>query len=223
MVSERRERGETLLKEVWEVIVALWNTGNNLARIALLIIIGWPLLMVGISLIGISYLTPLVALILVMGAILLGIATLDPLVVSALALFRQGQQTIRLVATVVSYELIIGIYFSIVPVAVHISLVPLLLLSALTFFFLLIGKKGLFSRMAMGLLGCFVIFLTYGFFAIKQHEVEEHTGIISELKKQQSSLNGTRDDYWGKIQALQVQIEEHWQARHRLRQIGFPP
>lgn len=64
------------LQELWQLFVALWNTGNRWARWAIAILTLWPFVLVTVALGGVSILTSLLALLPVAGLLLLVLAYL---------------------------------------------------------------------------------------------------------------------------------------------------
>lgn len=122
---------------LWEIVVGLWNTANYFTRLAILIIVGWPIVMILLAVtvgVGMSAaaIIPAVALIALL------IARLDPMVIALIAAFG-GEKVIRWLFTIIGLELTVGFYFSVIPVKNDPELLFLLILAVLTFLFLTFG------------------------------------------------------------------------------------
>ncbi len=128
--------------ELFRVVAAVWQIGNRwLRRIAIFAII-WPVVMlvtamelparIAVTVIPIIALLPIVALII--------LALQWPLAIATAATAEIGREAISTVATILGAELVIGLYFTLVPVSNDRGLAPLFLLSVLAIAFLRVGK-----------------------------------------------------------------------------------
>lgn len=153
-----------MLQELWAIFVALWNTGNRWLRNGLTLVLFWPIAIAISALIGYPAIVAIVAMIPIMAIVFLFIAFIDPLVLAAVALVKSGRTALAWLAGIVAAELIIGVYFSLVPVWNDRELIPVMLLIAVTFFFLAIGTQGKLKKMAISILTLAVVILTIIFF-----------------------------------------------------------
>lgn len=152
------------LQELWAIFVALWNTGNRIARAAILLIVLWPVLVAVTALVGFPTITSIVALTPVMAIAFSIIAAIDPIVIAVIATFKKGRTIFTWIATIIAAELVLGVYFSIVPVWNDRGLVPVVVLIAVTMFFLAIGIKGKIQKTAISAMIFIIIVLTAIFF-----------------------------------------------------------
>lgn len=122
-----------------ETIGKLWHRGGIWARLAIVIIALWPVLITFAAFIGWSFLTAIVAL-LPLAAIVFGlIALIDPLVIAVIG--TVWPKFLKTSALIIGTELAIGVYFSAVPVENERGLIPLALLLLLAIIFLVLGQK----------------------------------------------------------------------------------
>lgn len=142
----------------------LWRTGNRWARWAIAVTAAWPLAIGAVGVIGSSTLVSVVALLPVAAIVLLLISALDPLVVAIIGVTREGRHGLRWVATIVGFELAIGVYFTIVPVRNDPSIVPLLLLASATLLFLNLGVASRTGSLIKFISILIIIFTTTAFF-----------------------------------------------------------
>ncbi len=152
------------LQELWAIFVALWNTGNRIARAAILLIVLWPILICGVALIGSPAVTSIAALIPVVAIAFSIIAAIDPIIIAVVAAFKKGRTVLAWIATIIAAELVLGVYFSIVPVWNDRGLVPVVVLVAVAIFFLAIGTKGRIQKTAISAMALIAIILTIIFF-----------------------------------------------------------
>lgn len=152
------------LAELWAIFVALWNTGNRIARAAILLIVLWPALVAVIALIGFPAITSIVALVPVMAIALSIVAAIDPIVIAVIAAFKKGRTVFTWIATIIAMELVLGVYFSVVPIWNDRGLVPVVVLVAVAMFFLAVGVKGKTQKTAIGVMFVIIVILTAIFF-----------------------------------------------------------
>lgn len=134
-----------LLTDIWEVIVALWNTGVRFARVAIRVVLGvivvWPFVLLGVSFTGSAGFTAIVALVPLMAVLLLML--IYPLVSGVLAVLPQGRTFYLWLAVVLFGELFIGFYLAVVPVWNNPGLIPVLALLVVVLGMFLILKRQL--------------------------------------------------------------------------------
>ena len=152
------------LQELWAIFVALWNTGNRIARATILFIVLWPILVCVVALMGSSTATSIAALIPVAAIAFSIVAALDPIVIAVIAAFKKGRAVLTWIVTIIAAELVLGVYFSIVPVWNDRGLVPVVVLVAVAIFFLAVGTKGKIQKTAISAMTLIVIILTIIFF-----------------------------------------------------------
>lgn len=166
------------LEAIWAVLTALWNTGNRWARIAIAVIVLWPLLLIVVAMAGIPALTSFLALAPIAAILLLIFAFFDPLLIAAVATFPQGRKILRWIVMLISVELIIGVYCSVVPVWNDRGLIPLAFLVAvvlllLSFFAGVFGQRVL--KVTIYILLLLFVLLTAIFFLGGRENVAQKT------------------------------------------------
>jgi hypothetical protein len=115
--------------EIWNFILDLWDTGNFWARVAIALIAGWFILLVIFAIIPVPLLAQVMALLPIVEALLLLFAA--PVIITALAAVPQTRIAIRGVAWILLWQLLNGLYFSLVPVHADRGLViPLIVAGA---------------------------------------------------------------------------------------------
>lgn len=118
------------------VLQRLWTTGNLFARWALVVLVAWPPVLAVVAMLGSPALTATVGLVPVVALVFVFCAYVDPLVVPVLAAITYGRTGLQWLSTIFATELLLGVYFAVVPVHNDPGLVPLILLvgAALAFF-----------------------------------------------------------------------------------------
>src|ERR1700689_1695016 len=120
------------LLQFGSVLGALWRRGNSWLRLACGILIAWPfaiaILAALVSPPAAMTVIPIftLAILLVLLAYLLNIS----LALAIVASIEGGRRIVLGLISLIGAELVIGVYFSVVPVANDRGLVPLLVLSA---------------------------------------------------------------------------------------------
>lgn len=121
--------------ELFRLLGRLWNTGNAILRIAAVIVIADIFLVVAASLLGVSWLTAMVAVYLTLATAFFALVAVDPLLFGVIALREEGRVTLKRVVGILAFELLLFIYFSIIPVDAIRYLIPVVLLLVLGIFF----------------------------------------------------------------------------------------
>lgn len=134
------------LREIFGLLGQLWNTGDRLLRIAVLLICLWPFVLIDVALL-IEPMVVFLAILPVFGSILL--LAEYPMVIAVVSAFDGGRRGLRWIATIIGAELVIGFYLSVVSVSNDPMLVPLLIISLAAILFFAIGAQGDFSRKAV--------------------------------------------------------------------------
>jgi len=129
------------LQALTSVLNRLWKTGNLWARWAIALTAGWPPVLALVGMIGVQPLTAFLGLIPVVALVFVLVAWTDPLVIPILAITQGGRTGLQWISTVLAGELLLGVYFALVPVSAEPSLVPLLLLASAALLFLSLGVK----------------------------------------------------------------------------------
>lgn len=134
-----------LLSSIGQMFLEIRNTGNYWLRRALLVLLLWPLLMIFASLLppnAAMVVVPIVALVPLLAAVFWVVGAVDLLLVAAAttAIPLVRRVLIKL-AVATGMELVIGVYFSLVPTSTDRALVPALLLIFAAILFLSLGKK----------------------------------------------------------------------------------
>lgn len=123
----------------------LWDTGNFWGRVFILSLVCWPLLLAAVAATGgNSTLTALLALIPFL-TLVLGIAIYPVIDVAVLAL-EEGRGILKWIAAIIGVELVIGVYFSMVPLSNDSGLAPLLVLVIAAIILLSLSQKLKFIR-----------------------------------------------------------------------------
>jgi len=123
------------------VMSRLWQTGNLWARWAIGLTAAWPPVLAIVAILGIRPLTAVVGLVPVATLVFVLVAWTDPLVVPILAVTHLGRTGLQWVSTILAGELLLGVYFALVPVHNDPALVPVLLLTAAALMFLSLGIR----------------------------------------------------------------------------------
>lgn len=155
------------LEALWEIVVDVWDTGNRIAKLALVCILCWPLIPLIYALSGWNVLVvnALIGLIPAIAFLTIFITRLvDPLVLAVLASVKKGRQAVQLLFSIVAGESAIGLYFTLVPVANNRPMVPVLMLVAITLIFFMIGIQGKWVGKAKAVLILMVLGITGTFF-----------------------------------------------------------
>ncbi len=152
------------MSEAWQEFAAItgavWRTGNQWARIGIGLVTLWPVALALVSLTGSTTLISLLALVPVGAVLFLFLAAIDPLVVAAAASIGPARRALRWGATIVGSEVMVGVYFSLVPIANDPGLAPLLLAAAAALLFLALGVRGPTVSWLMALLVVLILGLT---------------------------------------------------------------
>lgn len=172
-----------ILNELWLLFVALWNTGNRWARIAIAFFAGWPVVMI---MAAISYrpAVPYVALLPLVALVALFIIWIDPLIIAVVAAFANGRKLLMAFVTGITVELLIGIFLTFVPVGNKPSLVAPLLLVSITL--ALMSASGIKSSKAKKALYVLVFFFVFGMFLPRTFEKK----VVPIPEKLDSTLSG---------------------------------
>lgn len=117
--------------KILSTLNAFWRTGNSLLRVAMLFVVLWPFVATAVALSGIPWLTAFVGLIPFFA--LVAVLASYPLVSATFASFRHGRMVLNVFALITAVELLISIAVSVIPLRNEVSLVPLLVLTFVTF------------------------------------------------------------------------------------------
>ncbi len=164
------------LDELWEIVVDIWDTGNQWVKWALICILCWPLIPLAYGLWGSNVLVvnALVGLIPAIGFLIIFIARfVDPLVLAVLANVKKGRQVVQLLFTIVAGESAIGLYFTLVPVANNRPMIPVFVLTAITLIFFMLGVQGKWVAKVRVLLLLMMLGITGSFFTDWISKVQE--------------------------------------------------
>lgn len=166
------------LEEIRSLIADFWRSGNEIARIVILFLVGWPIGLLIMAANGMSQnlIITMAILLPVVGLIFLLITA--PLIIPLMGLTKPG----RAIWRIVGIELLIGTYFIFVPIGTNPHLIPFLILAAL-----LIVIFGL-ARSGWALVGwIMLVFLTINFLNGGQHHSEKELtlkSLIQPVQKQ---------------------------------------
>ncbi len=142
-----------LLNEVRNLVLDLWDTGSFWARLAIVLIAGWPFAITLVAFVGWPALTATVALVPLLAIAFWLFALFDPMVIAAIGIV--WPRFLKTMALVVGTELAFGVYFTIVPVTNDRALIPLALLLLLAIAFL--AMSGSVKRVMSALVIAFVV------------------------------------------------------------------
>ncbi|HEY4519159.1 MAG TPA: hypothetical protein VJK01_02280 [Candidatus Paceibacterota bacterium] len=163
------------LNELWEIFQDIWATGNRWTRIALAIIVGWPILLLVYALGNPPIWSgSLMALIPVIALFILIMTRLDPMVLAVVMAFKKGRTVLSYISTIVGIELAIGVYCTLVRIGNDPELAMLLILFLVTYIFLAMGVKGnKFVGFAKSVCVAGIIILTAIFIFGGREEIKE--------------------------------------------------
>src|SRR3972149_10329301 len=134
-----------MLGQIGRFFGIVWRTGNFWGGIFILLIVCWPLFLALIATIGAgTAITSLLALI-PFFAIVAGVAAY-PVISAALVYFNKSRNILGWIAAIIGTELVIGAYFSALPLSNDRGLVPLLILVIAALVLLSLAKKLAFVR-----------------------------------------------------------------------------
>lgn len=162
---------------------ALWNTGNRWTRYALMTILIWPFLIVLVALTGSRHAVSIFTLISILATIIFlttgrrkrtgGENAEDPCVgwetgplaiLLLLSLFKKGRSAEKVLATMIGTELLLGIYFCLVPITNAPWLIPLFVITVFALLFFLIGVQNKVTKKIVSILSIFLLGLTAMFY-----------------------------------------------------------
>lgn len=143
----------------------LWKTGNDWARWALALTAAWPLVISLVAVIGYRPLTSAFGLLPVLAIVFVLVAWTDPLVIPILAAVHVSRSGIQWLATILGTELLLSVYFTLVPVHNDPGLLPLLLLVAAAQLFLALGIQTGHTGAVQTALWALLAVITVAFFA----------------------------------------------------------
>lgn len=134
-----------LLREVWAIVVALWNTGNRLIRIALAAIILWPVAIIGAGLTGLDAVLWIVLALMPVAIFIGALGFRDPMVVAVLTQIDatrhiMGEIVLKLLI-IFGLELAFGIMLFWLRPAEHPQLFLILILIILAIVALVLGAE----------------------------------------------------------------------------------
>lgn len=162
---------------------ALWNTGNRWTRYALMTILIWPFLIVLVALTGSRHAVSIFTLISILATIIFlttgrrkrtgGENAEDPCVgwetgplaiLLLLSLFKKGRSAEKVLATMIGTELLLGIYFCLVPITNAPWLIPLFVITVFALLFFLIGVQNKVTKNVVTILSLMLLGLTVMFY-----------------------------------------------------------
>ena len=143
----------------------LWNTGNTWARWAIGVMSVWPPLLALVALFGSRALTSTFGLVPLAALVFVLVAWTDPLVIPILAATHFGRTGLQWMSTVLAAELLLGVYFALVPVYNDPGLIPLFFLIVAALGFLSLGAGFHGRRVFQMMLLSVVLIMTVVFIA----------------------------------------------------------
>ena len=180
-----------MLGQIGRFFGIVWRTGNFWGRIFILLIVCWPLFLALIATIGAgTAITSLLALI-PFFAIVAGIAAY-PVISAALVYFNKSRNILGWIAAIIGTELVIGAYFSALPLSNDRGLVPLLILVIAALVLLSLAKKLAFVRSILwiALIILTAIFIFGGREEVKKMGARKGEGVTFTTKGEME------DGYW---------------------------
>ena len=123
------------MRQVWNLLVDLWETGNWWVRWAIVVLVGSPFGMLFAALLPHAWaitVVPILAFLPLFAFMGVLIGIFDPLVVAIILAFGWGRRIFALIAGVIVLELALGAFLAVMPLANDRPLVPLLMLTTLT-------------------------------------------------------------------------------------------
>lgn len=136
---------QPLLKALLRVVKIIWTKGNKWIRIALAVVLLYPVILIGLTTMGltpstISWMAFMLALIGMSG---IAFVWIDPMLIALIAAFDSGRVALRALSTVVAVELFMAFYLGVLPVGSNRVFIPLMGLALLMILFsgFALGKK----------------------------------------------------------------------------------
>lgn len=185
---------------------ALWNTGNRWTRYALMTILIWPFLIVLVALTGSRHAVSIFTLVSIVATIIFlttgrrkrtgGENAEDPCVgwetgplaiILLLSLFKKGRSAEKVLATVIGAELLLGIYFCLVPITNAPWLIPLFVITVFALLFFLIGVQNKVTRKIVSILSIFLLGLTAMFYLGGEKGLNNHLARLTQPHQAQAS------------------------------------
>lgn len=197
-----------VLQEVWNFFLDLWDTGNFWARIAIVVLLGWPVAILLTAAIGIQALTAIVALLPFFVIFLLLFAIIDPLVWAVVAQFKQGRIGLKWLGAIIGIELTLGVLFSTVPVGNDRKLLPLLALTTLALIFIQFWPSAKWKRVVGVILGGIILVIAIIMFRGGREKIEAEAKKSEVEKAQQTAAEtpGTTACPGGTIEIAQAMV-----------------
>lgn len=172
------ESNAKALKEFWEIMKLLWKgnamVARGFVRIALLMLLAWPFVAMGIA--AINHDLAFVAIPIwsfVLAGALVVLAYYFPLIISAAGIAKITRPILWNIFTIIAFELIVGIYFTFVPVANDRVLILPLSMVMITMLFLHLSVKASWIKMAKSAGWLIMIAITVIFFYGGVEKIEE--------------------------------------------------
>lgn len=203
-----------LLAEVWDFIVDLWDTGNHYIRLAIVLVLGWPIAMTLAVLAGVNGDAAVALALLPAGSLILLLLVIPPMLpVLLVALperpfdgvrfldrvrfpsrtqrLRGFKRTLQFLMLVAGIELAVGIYLAGVPVSNDPGLILWLLAFAVVFVLLWFGgvrHKWLTRAFAITFLAITAIFFLGGRQEVRGWKEERQRREIEQIVAAQAAL-----------------------------------
>jgi hypothetical protein len=158
------------LEALLETLTAFWNTASRWVRWTIALIILSPIVVIAFAINGGTLPVSIAALLPILIIILI-LVVVNPLILIIMAIFTGGRVALRIIATIIGVELVIGIYFSIVPTWNDQGLIPLLILVLGAILFLAVGVGGKLAMTTIKILVLIAIVITAIFFLGGREEI----------------------------------------------------
>lgn len=117
------------MQQLFELLVDVWETGNWWARIAIISLLAYPILVVALACCGVGLPISIVGVSFFVVLITSVIAGIDPLVVGVISAFSQGRSFLKWLFTILGAEALMGIWFSVIkPYNIYLTSIEVLVL-----------------------------------------------------------------------------------------------
>lgn len=154
------------LTAIFPTLLAIWLVSGILLRIAIVISLVYPVLIILFSLIGYPWLTSIISII---GIYFFVMVVADPLILGSITAIKGGTRALFLLGLFLGSELLFAIYFIVVPVNSAASLIPIFLVVTLALVFLpsydpdgtkkfVIGSRKILTFLAIGITILFFLY-----------------------------------------------------------------
>jgi hypothetical protein len=176
-----------------DLIRAIWETGNYWGRWAIGIFILIPISIIISSLLPhetAEIVVPIITILPLLAAVIFLIGFLDPMLLGAITAIKDTRKFLTGIAAITGAEMLMGIYFSLVPVSNDRGLMPVIGLIWIAIPLIYLGVKNAWGKKIGSLLILLMIILTAIFFLGGRNKSKE---ILSEPERTASTTSRAQE------------------------------